>query len=1026
MKLKRFSYFGFFTFSETPTPVAVAPKPKTSLVMLLAYLTPRGSPRRIFSLARLWLGLISVLSFSLLQAAETGTISGTVNNSATGNLLPGAKVEIAGLGVSVVADPTGSFVLTGIPSGTYDVAVSYTGLDPARSSVTVTAGQRAVRDFDLNSGVYTLGAVTVSGEREGNAAAITAQRNAANVKNVVAMDSFGNMPNMSAGEVAIRLPGVAAQLDGEGNVSGLIVRGQSSANNRVTVDGDLLATVASLSRQFQTHSLTGAMFDELEVIKGHTPDQPNDSTGGTINLKTRSMLAMKEKRRIGYSYSVKTAPAFTDQIPLRSGHRAYPQLNTSYQEVFSAFGGERNLGVALNFFYSENVQAGFNTTRDYQNTAAEPAYLFNWSSQDYFNNRKQASVNAKVEYRLSPATKLSFNLIYNDAFEPFNRLYTATVAAAQSIATLDASGNPTGTGAILPGFTDKVTQARGLASSTVTVNETMFSFKNRTRAVNLSGEHNYDRWRGDWTASFSRAHPTLGVGQGGTLSMNLTGVGWKLDRTKSEEYPTFTQTEGPDYRDIANYRPSTQLTARNSTRTSEVINFRGNLRYDLPLAQRASIKLGFDRREQVSGTTNKDQRWNYVGPTPTPFKTDPNIVTQMSRKTGFAPPRFETAAIIQGYKPADPTLWSEDQYFKNVQPFSQFRDLTETSSAAYAMVQGKFGRLGYLGGVRQERTEIEAFAYIRARVLSTTAQQTADPVGSAQRDYANNRTKIEGSYNSTSPSAHLSYDITQSLKARTSWSTGIGRAPFSNLFPAVTPNDANRTLTINNPGLKPQFNKEWDATLEYYFEPVGQLSVGWFHKDIRDQIVSGTDGGLVPTGANNGYNGDYADYQILTSSNEGNVTVNGWEFSYQQQFTFLPGMLRTLSFSANYTYLMTHSVLQDVYRKQSQTTGFIPETGNLNLSWRYRAFGARVRTNFHGKYITSYGGDNAPQRSIFRFARTVTDLGFSYRLRANTELSCDITNVTNEPQEFYRGVPSRLQNLSLHGVGVTLGVNGRF
>ena len=51
-------------------------------------------------------------------------------------------------------------------------------------------------------------AFTVAGERAGGAAAITAQRNAANVKNVLAMDSYGNLLNMSASELAIMMPGV--------------------------------------------------------------------------------------------------------------------------------------------------------------------------------------------------------------------------------------------------------------------------------------------------------------------------------------------------------------------------------------------------------------------------------------------------------------------------------------------------------------------------------------------------------------------------------------------------------------------------------------------------------------------------------------------------------------------------------------------------------------------------------------------------------------------------------------------------
>lgn len=56
----------------------------------------------------------------------------------------------------------------------------------------------------VTSSIYQLTEFVVSGEREGNALAITAQRNAANVKNVVALDAFGNLPNMSAGELAIR------------------------------------------------------------------------------------------------------------------------------------------------------------------------------------------------------------------------------------------------------------------------------------------------------------------------------------------------------------------------------------------------------------------------------------------------------------------------------------------------------------------------------------------------------------------------------------------------------------------------------------------------------------------------------------------------------------------------------------------------------------------------------------------------------------------------------------------------------
>ena len=69
-------------------------------------------------------------------------------------------------------------------------------------------------------------------------------------------------------------------------------------------------------------------------------------------------------------------PAFTEQIPLRHQHRAHQLLNLNYQERFDVLGGERNLGVSLNLFHSEEARGWFNTVRDVQNTANEPQVVY--------------------------------------------------------------------------------------------------------------------------------------------------------------------------------------------------------------------------------------------------------------------------------------------------------------------------------------------------------------------------------------------------------------------------------------------------------------------------------------------------------------------------------------------------------------------------------------------------------------------------------------------------------------------------
>ena len=132
-----------------------------------------------------------LLAALLLPAlpATAGTVTGTISNAATRNLLEGARVEVPRLGLSTLTDGTGRYVLTDVPDGTHELVASYLGLDPARATVTVAGAAAATRSFDLTAAIYRLDTFTVTGEREGNAAALTAQRNAPNVKNVVALDA---------------------------------------------------------------------------------------------------------------------------------------------------------------------------------------------------------------------------------------------------------------------------------------------------------------------------------------------------------------------------------------------------------------------------------------------------------------------------------------------------------------------------------------------------------------------------------------------------------------------------------------------------------------------------------------------------------------------------------------------------------------------------------------------------------------------------------------------------------------------
>jgi iron complex outermembrane receptor protein len=183
---------------------------------------------------------------------------------------------------------------------------------------------------------------------------------------------------------------------------------------------------------------------------------------------------------------------------------------------------------------------------------------------------------------------------------------------------------------------------------------------------------------------------------------------------------------------------------------------------------------------------------------------------------------------------------------------------------------------------------------------------------------------------------------------------------------------------------------------------------------------------VVEGGPDNGYNGEYEGFTRLNSANAGTAIVQGWEFSYQQQFTFLPGLLRGLSGSVNYTILNTHGDFGGtVYRRTGQIAGFIPRAGNAGLSWRHRGFSARILYNFTGEHITSYSA-TSPALNLYRFARKTTSLGLAYQLKSAVSLTLDVANLFNEPQRIYVANPDRMQTTIINFITVTAGVSGRF
>lgn len=1019
-------------------------------------------PKRFVQAVCLALATFSGVVFQTSHAAEssvsaTGILSGMVTNKTTGNGLEGAVVTVPSLQLSTLVDNTGRFVLNGVPPGTHEVVVTYTGLDDNKAMMSVGAGQRSVKNFEMSGESYLLDAFKVAGEKEGYAAAITAQRNATNLKNVVSMDAFGDLPNLNATELVMRLPGVTFADPGEEVVEGVSIRGQGMGLNSITIDGGLMASYSGMNRQSRMTAFTGSMFESLELIKGQTPDQGADSMGGRVNFRTRSPLNMRENRRTTYNISAVWAPPFTEQIPMRRDHPLHPLIQASHMQKFRVFGSEEaNLALSTSFFFSENAFGYYQTDRDFQQINTQPAYLWDYRTVDNYNVRKQVSLNSKLDYRLSPNSRLSVSLVLSDAPEPARRRVTTRFT----------TGSQTNQGNIENGWTDRVTTVRAIApaanaapgagGATITQTGELISRNQRLRHLTLNGEHNFGRLKMDWTADASRmryrtlgpeanlqtrigAVPTIGPnGSAGSGTNTILGpngesaVGWTIDRTKSDLYPTVTPSAGSlDFRDPKYWRPS-QLQSNSKDLNEELFkDIRANATYLLPLPWQRftmSVKSGFDVRDHLNRDVNTNRhQWSYIGVNALP--TDPSVKFWDTQKSNRNIPYWEPAMFISNGQVKDPSLWSENLYFHEQNKYTGVRRIQELIYAGYVQLEGRVGNFGYLGGLRVERTDTNAQQYIVSKTPTTNAQRLADPVGSARADYANNYRNIEGTYTHRNPSIHLFRNFTPNLKGRVAWSTGFGRPNMNNSLPTETVSDANQTVTVGNPALKPQTSKNWDVTMEYY-RGDASFTVGWFHKTTKDYIVNNITTDIIDSGPDNGFSGQYAGYQLRTFANAGAAVTQGWEFSYRQsfgKFVSLPSLLRGLTLAANYTMLDTHGRFAGTtYFKRDEVNQLIPRSGNVRLLWNYRKFGASILYNYTALNIRNNYNFGAPSRNSFFMPRDIVNVGASYQLRQNVKLSCDVANIFNEPQKIYRGIPDQIQQVRIQPPKVTMSVTGQF
>ncbi len=898
------------------------------------------------------------------QIVETGTIEGRVMSSASGAYLANVRVAVEGTARETITDTNGIYRLSAVPVGTARVSASYIGLANQTESVTVQAARASELNFELSRGsVVALQKYEVIENREQDAQtlALNQQRQAPNIKNVVAFDEYPTGSDDNIADFMRFIPGVSVIYSGRAGVSASL-RGMPAETSGITIDGvDLAGSFTGDTRAVSLLAVPTNNISTIEVTKVPTPDMAANGLGGSINITTRSGF---ERAKPLFKYNLFTSFNPDYGLSLRERDGPHSSMETRHLRPSFELDYLRPINKSLSVSLSAAQKLNYNTN-DTTIAGLNQILGFQSSSVSQLGTQLVAVRSGRigVDWKLGDKNIFNASVSYRgrDADQGTNGISVTYGAGA--------TGGPT--------FT------QGAATGVGSVGQS-FSWQNlvsHTTHALLKYKHLGDTWRIDASASYSYSSfyfkPTFGSGYFGTASItipNLVVRGDGIDgtATRAVDLAADTYTVRDRLGNNVNLYDGRLYTV-NSGSTFETgnlvdkIQVRLDLRRDVNLTVPFSIQTGAAAAQEVQKRWNRAETYNFL---PTGAAADRLVGNYDLINTDYsrsAPPIIggqvqwvDLGKLYSLYR-ARPNLFVLNEALAHQTRVNNSKKLEERISSAYFRADTRLfrSRLWLVGGVRYERTDdqgvgpsVDPTAQFVKNANGSLARNaagqfvplTTDPLTVARLVSIERGTNQKTNYDDFFPSLNASYNLKHDLVLRAGYARTIGRPNLPFIIPGatystITPTSTRQTITVVNSRLKPWTASNYDLSLESYLIKDGFGSIGVFQKDLSDFFTAATftatpelleQYDIVATG------GDALTYDIVTRGNGGDARARGLEFTYRQSLTFLPQWARGVQVFVNYT----RSKLAG--SATSDFTGFNPET----MSWGVNLTRARFALKF--------------------------------------------------------------------------------
>lgn len=968
---------------------------------------------------RLLLLMSAVIFCTFINAQNKGNISGVVKDG-TGEILPGATIVVKGTTLGTATDLNGLYTLQGIPAGKCIVVVSYLGYEPLEKNLTISPGKNQSVDFVLKELSIELQGITVSGVLNEQQRALNQQKVADNLMQVVSAEQMGRFPDVNVSDALKRLSGVTS--DGKE----IQLRGTPANFTNINVNGEQIMGSQEGGKRNETMDVIPTdILSSMEVQKTLLPSNDGDAIAGVINMRT------------GIARSLK--PSFT--VDLGSGYafirdKVNYNAKVSYSQRFLKTNANPDgaFGVKLNYSYMvenngyDRLEAEAWEPYDLKDAKtgdviSEGTYFptdFRYRYQNLKSTRHGVSV--ALDWQPTKFTKFVLSSLFNYRDEDGDRYRFRTRFRSQDGYYL------------MPDGTIGSKRMRSISQVTAS-DETVHNFN-----INLDGETSFGTWKIDGGLFYTKSKRDYFSEMDGFQTPDWR-VGKKVNKEKIPNDAIIGVIPG-----INKYLTSTYIfepfgkmgnepcddISRFNLYTQENWNYKSG-------GDNFTVRLNVNKNYFIKSFAStfsagaKGKFMSYYGSVPENTlnysftASDANSLSNMLYRAnlsgdwlgghmsyfGPVPDIGKIRAYVNSSaSESDKTV---NEYTTGINRDGYYYDANENVAAGYMMNKMQINKLMFLAGFRVEYTHVDYKANKLDPFVNPDAPIQNDDE-TLYNDYKCTKVSSKLHYTKFLPNIQFKYDLTDNTIFRLAWTTGYSRPNVSDLVPKQSVNQDLQRVTIGNPDLEAAYGHNLDFLFEHYLSNVGIISGGIFYKHISNFIY--TSEGIIddPTSTYNGW-------QVMQTKNGDAAKLYGGEITVNSSLTFLPGFLKNLVFTGNFTYIHSKAMTSQE-RGSMRLPGQAKTTANLALAYSCKRFTLQASFNYIGKYIQSLGSSS--ERDIWRDGRWQMDINGNIQIIKGLTFWAEAVNLLNSENYFYFGDKSRCYTSQFNGTIARCGLTYKF